>query len=304
MGIATVMVGLCVSPPLRAQVAGAEPVVDSTLPFTEAGYGVVGLGETNLQMMYSSPRYGQDNGQFGVGLQNRRLIDGGAWLLDVQYDLDFGDNRSMGVNAGGGFRWMVPGLLGGAPRILGVTGWYDGRNTRLKNYFNQVGLSLESLGDQWDFRVNANVIAGENRQEGDAIPTGEIGYQGFYLSQLTLVPIDQAASVIDFEAAFRVRNRNLWLFAGPYSVHAKDNTDTGFKAGARGYVAERSPTAIGGHPRRLLRHRRHVRHDLVSRTDETARTGACGLENRLREPVLRNDYIAIKRETRPAAASR
>ncbi|MCX7427887.1 MAG: hypothetical protein NTW96_19945 [Planctomycetia bacterium] len=301
MGIATVLVGLCLSSPLRAQVEGAEPVVDSTLPFTETGYGVVGIGATNLQMSYSSPRYGQDNGQFGVGLQNRRLVDGGALLFDVQYDLDFGDNRSMGVNAGGGFRWMVPGLLSGAPRILGVTGWYDGRNTRLKNYFNQVGLSLESLGEQWDFRVNANIIAGKDRQEGDAIPTGDIGYQGFYLSQMTLVPVDQAASVIDFEAAFRVRNRNVWLFAGPYSVHTPGNTDAGFKAGARGYVGDDLQLQLA------------VTNDDFFGTDVTfgmiwfpGRTklhgrGACGLENRLREPVLRNDYIAIKRQTTQGA---
>ena len=117
-----------------------------------------------------------------------------------------------------------------------------------------------------------------------------------------MVPIDQAASVIDFEAAFRVRNRNLWLFAGPYTVHAKDNTDTGFKAGTRGYVGDDLQLQLA------------VTHDDFFGTDVTfgmiwfpGRTklhgpGACGLENRLREPVLRNDYIAIKRESSRAAS--
>lgn len=297
LGIIAAIGGLCISPPLHAQVDAAAQVVDTSLPLRESGYGLADFGGANLRMSYDTSRYGQDNGQFGVGLQERKLVGDGAWLLDIQYTVDFGYYDAMGINAGGGFRQIQPGMFSGTPRILGATFWYDGRNSREKNYFNQFGVSLESLGERWDFRLNANVPLGTTRHDGASYGTGEIQYQGLYLSELTNIAVEQAVAVVDFEAACRVRDYNAWLFGGVYTVHAAGETKTGGKGGVRGQLASDLYLQLA------------VTNDDFFDTEVTfsaiwlpGRAQLQGpstgdLHDRLRDPVLRNDYIAIRRDS-------
>ena len=57
-------------------------------------------------------------------------------------------------------------LSGDSERIFGANFWYDGTHTTGLNptdnyyYFQQFGVGLESLGEKWDFRVNANLPVG------------------------------------------------------------------------------------------------------------------------------------------------
>jgi len=297
VGFLAAVLGLCVPVGVFAQTGQDGMTVESAGPITSAGAGAIQLGDTSLLTSYNTSRLGQENGQFSGGRQRRTLFDGSAWLFDAQYNVDTSDIRTMGLNVGGGFRTIRPGFLGsGAPRIFGATLWYDGINTELANYFNQIGISLESLGERWDFRANANLPVGERRKEGAPILTDEIGYTGYYLSQVTQIPVDQTVSVVDLEAACRVRNLDAWLFAGAYAVKGGEETEAGFKAGARGNIGNDMHLQL------------QVTHDEYFDTNVTfglvwypGRTPLHGrpagwLENRLREPVRRNDYIAVRRQ--------
>ena len=43
----------------------------------------------------------------------------------------------------------------------GVSIWADGTHTDAGNFFPQIGLSYESLGEMWDLRANGYIPVGE-----------------------------------------------------------------------------------------------------------------------------------------------
>jgi hypothetical protein len=308
MGLAAILAGLISSERLAAQVATpapvpvAAPAEDPVAPVTQVYGGVMGSRDLALRLNYNTDRYGQDNGQFGVGLQAHRPFDRGVWLFSGQYNMDFGETEQMGLNVGGGIRVLRPDIFGtGHTRIFGATLWYDGRQTEIHSYFNEMGFHLESLGDLWDFRVSGNFPIGLQTQAGKAVPlwnadgTPTLGFAGENLTQVTRVPIDEAISVVDFEAARRISQYDAWIFAGGYGMDASGDNCFGAKGGLRGWVGNDALLQLA------------VTNDDFFKTTVSfavvwypGRSGlfsprSRSIEDRLRDPVLRNDYIATRR---------
>ena len=64
-------------------------------------------------------------------------------------------------------------------RVFGASLWYDGDGTHGDDYFQQVGLSLETLGKWIDFRTNFYLPVGQTTQQSSAsLVSGSAQYVG------------------------------------------------------------------------------------------------------------------------------
>ncbi|HLJ10809.1 MAG TPA: right-handed parallel beta-helix repeat-containing protein, partial [Planctomycetaceae bacterium] len=70
------------------------------------------------------------------------------------------NDLTLGGNAGFGYRYYSEGL----DRVFGISGWYDGDNTR-RVLFQQLGLSLESYAGPFDFRSNLYLPVGPTQRQ-------------------------------------------------------------------------------------------------------------------------------------------
>jgi hypothetical protein len=277
----------------------APPGMDNGIaPMTqygEGGYFSQDLG-TILRLRYSTESYGQlGRGNFDIGTMPVWTFDDSAAFVDGQVTLN--ELQGVGYNIGVGLRRLTnPGYSRGAGRVVGISFWTDGTSTDEGNFFPQIGLSLESLGDMWDFRANGYLPLGPESQQGDFTPTGVVGFEGNSISQLTQAVLNTSYSVAEAEAARRLgAERDAWAFAGPYFVGNDDEDSVGYRVGVRGYA----------YPDVLLQ--LAVTDDEIFKTNAAfsitwfvgrTRTDfqpACGVPDRLREPVLRNDYVALSR---------
>ncbi len=295
MGLAIVLAGVLLCEGFAAQAPMIMPN-GSDLPFTDVYQAAFGSRDLAFRLSYDTERYGQDNGQFGIGVQGHRPIQRGVLLYSGQYNIDFGDAERMGFDVGGGFRVLHQDIFGtGRTRVFGATLWYDGLETDIDNYFNQMGFSLESLGDRWDIRCNGNFPIGTQTQPGEPIPTGELGYWHEYLTEITRIPIDEAIAVVDFEVARRIGDYDAWIFAGGYGMDASGDDDFGGKVGLRGYLGNDAQLELSVTDDDFFDTR--VNFALIwypGRSGLFGRRSRC-INDRLREPVLRNDYIATRR---------
>jgi hypothetical protein len=270
--------------------ASAQSVADD-LPFEHSASGRVYNGTTPLRLWHTTRGYGMEASQTAFGGRLAVDLADAIGFMDGQFRVS--NESQFGMDIGGGFRWMAPSLLTGDMRVFGVTGWYDGQETNLNNYFNQIGVSFESLGEQIDFRLNANIPL-ENEKSGDiVIDTGEVTYFQNFLSVATLVPTDVALRVVDFEVAPRIFDLNAWVYAGGYQMDGNGVSDFGAKGGVRGYVTNDLAVDLG------------IQDDNTFGTNTVfqviwtpGRTGAGPtswvhtLADRMREQVFRNSYVA------------
>jgi len=164
--------------------AGMDNGVAPTTQYGGGSYYSQDLG-TTLRLGYSTESYGQfGRGNFDVGTMRVFMFDEMAAFFDGQVTLN--EAQGVGYNLGVGYRWMhYPGISQDAGRIGGVSLWTDGTSTREGNFFPQIGLSLESLGDMWDFRANGYLALGPQDQQGEFVATGETGFQGNSIAELT-----------------------------------------------------------------------------------------------------------------------
>jgi hypothetical protein len=228
-----------------------------------------------------------------IGTMQVANLDNAIAFFDGQVTLN--DIQGVGFNLGVGYRWMhiAPYALEGE-RVSGWSLWADGTSTRADNFFPQLGISFESLGNLWDIRANGYIPLGDQDQVGDFEPTGEIAFEDNFISQITQATRDSSFYVAEGELARRLgTSRDAWAFAGPYYLGNNDDEAVGYKVGLRGYAT----------PDVLLQFA--VSDDEIFKTKATfslvwfvgrTRTDympACGLPDRLREPVLRNDYVAL-----------
>ncbi len=100
--------------------------------------------------------YGYEPGYTNIGMFLPYTIEDDTAIL-------FGDLRGLvthdgkgGANVGAGWRWWMEDL----DRIIGVSGWYDFDAGHTRSY-DQIGLSLESLGRFVDFRMNGYMPIGK-----------------------------------------------------------------------------------------------------------------------------------------------
>lgn len=81
---------------------------------------------------------------------------------------------TVGGNVGLGYRYYSEGL----DRVFGISGWYDGDNTR-SVLFQQLGLGLESYAGPFDVRSNLYWPVGPiSRQTGLSVVPGSTQFQG------------------------------------------------------------------------------------------------------------------------------
>jgi hypothetical protein len=270
--------------------------IDGNEPFISSGAGNSRLftGTTPLRLWYQTQGYGQDAAFTSIG---------GRWAADLSDAIGFVDgnfridnNSKGGGNIGGGFRWFQDGLLLGDPRIWGVSGWYDGQESSINKYFNQLGVSFESLGQYIDLRLNANIPLDERKMSDTTTMTNQLAFTGNSLGIATLTPTDVALRVVDFEVAARVFDLNLWAYGGGYEMDGQGVSAMGRKAGMRGYVTNDLVLSVG------------VTDDDVFGTNTVVqaiwtpgRTSAGPswwtheLPDRMREQVYRNQYVALQR---------
>lgn len=276
--------------------ASAQRPADN-LPFENSASGRVYNGTTPLRLWHQTRGYGMEASQTAFGGRLAVDLADAIGFMDGQFRVS--NESQFGLDIGGGFRWMGPSLLTGDTRVFGVTGWYDGQETNLNNYFNQLGVSFESLGEQIDFRMNANIPL-EDEKSGDiVIDTGEVTYFQNFLSIGTLIPTDVALRVVDFEVAPRIFDLNAWVYAGGYQMDGEGVSDLGAKGGVRGYVTNDLAVDVG------------VQDDDTFGTNTVfqiiwtpGRTGAGPtswvhtLADRMREQVYRNTYVATTQVNR------
>jgi hypothetical protein len=276
--------------------AGAPPMSQSG--GGDLNYYSQDLG-TILRLRYSTQSYGQDGtGNFDLGTMQVVTMGDTAAFLDAQVTMNESDG--VGFNIGVGYRWMnYPAYAASSGRMDGISLWADGTHTDVGNFFPQVGISYESLGEVWDVRANGYVPVGSNEQVGPFNPINQIGFQGNSISDITVATVDRSFASAEVEIARRLgAERDAWGFAGPYFVGNSDEDSAGFRAGVRGYA----------YPDLLLQFA--VSDDDVFKTHATfsavwfvgrTRTNyqpACGTPDRFREPVMRNDYVVLSHNKR------
>jgi hypothetical protein len=128
----------------------------------------------------------------------------------VNNSLYFSDMRffptvdgTFGGNVGAGYRYYAPRL----DRIFGASLWYDADGTR-DEYFQQMGLSLETYGSWVDFRTNFYLPVGQTTQQSSsAMVTGSAQYVGENLVYNQLNTYLAAMRGVDMEIGVRLPGR-------------------------------------------------------------------------------------------------
>lgn len=125
--------------------------------------------------------YGYDEGYTNIGIFAPKPL----W---DENSLIFADVRGMitnqgkgGANVGVGLRHYDEDL----DRVFGASVWYDYDNSHVESY-NQIGLSLESLGRFWDWRVNGYIPVGQDKNKlGVAYPSSLFIGHNIWLNRIT-----------------------------------------------------------------------------------------------------------------------
>ncbi len=117
--------------------------------------------------------YGYSTLAFLLGKPLKRDHSAGMVFADVRLHVE--NSGGIGFNVGGGYRWIdFDGRLGAwhRNRILGLHGGFDGREYHCRNgmicdvdHFYWINLGFESLGSEWDFRINGYLGAGDRQRE-------------------------------------------------------------------------------------------------------------------------------------------
>ena len=277
-----------------------ESIVDSSLA---SGYSRSGsyfnrqLGSA-LRFNYQTEGYGTQKGIVTLGSMKVFNMDGATFNLDAQATLS--DDFGAGYNAGLFYRSLKDiGFGPDSQRIMGIGFWSDGQSTSADNFFNQLGVTLESLGDSYDLRFQGNFPL-ERRQDGDpyeVIGADPVYEENFLMSEVFEFKRDTSLTNIDFEAAKRLMNLEAWAFLGGYHLSGGEYDATGYRAGVRGYAVPDLALTV------------QVTDDDIYHTNVmfgitwfVGRTSVanqpCGnVLDRFREPVLRNPYIATVQRT-------
>lgn len=289
--------------PARAQ--DSAPLADSgdgVMQTSYTGGATSGAGasysralDTVLRARYNTKSYGQEDGNLDLGTFKTFIWnDETVFFADGQVTLS--DEQGVGYNVGGGVRYLSETAFTPDPlRITSASVWADGTSTEADNFFPQVGLSWESLGDLVDFRFNGYAPVGNRTQRGRTLQSGsDPVFLGNSLAIPTVTPQDMAFYNAELEAAVRLGDREAWGFGGGYLLFDGDDSTFGGRAGVRGYAVPDVMVQLA------------VSQDDVFKTNATfaltwfvgrTRTDYCAtgsVIDRFREPVLRNDYVAIR----------
>lgn len=263
-------------------------------PFTSVVDGQGYLGNTPLRIWHSTRGYGRETSETAFGTHWATPLESGIAFVDGQFRFGNSDT-DFSLNLGGGFRWRADDFFTGDPRIFGVSFWYDGEDTKLDNYFNQLGVSFERLGQSIDLRLNANIPLEETKAGDDLTFTGEATFLGNNLAQSTLLSSDVPLRVVDFEAAPRIFNLNAWVYGGGYQMDGDDISEFGAKGGVRGYVTNDLAVDVG-----VTDDEEFGTNTVVQviwtpgRVSPGITSWSHNIDDRMREQVYRNTYVATQ----------
>lgn len=253
---------------------------------------------TLLRLRYNTESYGQDRrGNLDIGTMRVANFEDAIAFFDGQATLS--DVNGVGYNLGVGFRWLGWNPVPFEPeRITGFSFWADGTSTESGNFFPQVGLSFESLGEMWDLRVNGYIPVGKESQLGAFRPTGGISFDQNFLVQEAVADRNTSLNVAEAEIARRImRDRDAWAFAGPYALVNDDQDAAGYRVGVRGYAYPDLLVQIAVTDDDIFKTNAAFSVTWFVGRTRTDYRPACGLPDRMREPVMRNDYVALVRTT-------
>ncbi|MEM8944229.1 MAG: hypothetical protein AAGD11_03525 [Planctomycetota bacterium] len=256
---------------------------------------------TALRFNYHTQGYGTQEGVFSLGGMKVFNMEGATFFLDGQGTLS--DDFGGGFNLGVGYRQLATlGNKTDSERIIGAGFWTDGQSSVNDNFFTQLGFSLESLGDLYDVRLNGSFPL-DREKTGDATLTGasDAFFSGNNLfGAEETFGVDTALDVLDGEVAIRVADLEAWGFAGAYYLGGGEDDTGGYRLGVRGYAVPDVAVSFS------------VTEDDIYDTNflfgitwfigrtHRGNTPTGTLLDRFREPVLRNDFIAMtsRQETR------
>ena len=252
---------------------------------------------TAFRFSYHSEGYGTRDGVVSLGSMKVFNRDRGTIFLDGQATLS--DEFGGGFNAGVGFRKLSN--LGFGPdskRINGLSFWTDGQSTSADNFFTQLGVAAESLGDSFDLRFQGNFPL-DQVEDSDVmlVPgSGPIFAGDALMANLERFARDTALTVVDLEGAKRICDLEAWGFLGGYHLTGDGLDAIGYRAGVRGYAVPDLSVSLQVTDDDL--YHTNVMFGITWFVGRTHRGNQpCGtLLDRFREPVLRNDFIATTQE--------
>lgn len=128
------------------------------------------------------------------------------------------------ANTGIGVRWFSEDH----ERLWGVNFFYDYRKTSQQVY-NQVALGFESLGNRWDFRINAYLPVGKKRPKFYDFHYAQWGTNEYFLIgryQFAMHGFNAEAGVYVGEH----KGHDLYLAAGPYYFKGRSSSNEIFKS--------------------------------------------------------------------------
>ncbi|QDT68363.1 hypothetical protein MalM25_12850 [Planctomycetes bacterium MalM25] len=256
----------------------------------------------HLRARYSSQSYGQQEGQLDLGTMRFIDLDGGIAFIDGQVTVN--EESGVGYNVGLGYRFMALPLLPYGPddeKIMGVSIWSDGQTIGQENFFSQVGVSLECLGEHIDFRANGYAPVSSRTQLRDGVSSGSFTLAGNGVSEQLRFVRDTALTVGEAELAGRLGNLDAWAFAGVYGFSGGQYDGVGGELGLRGYATPDLLLSISvANDDEFDTNAIFAATWFIGRTRaENCPTGT--LADRFREPVMRNTYIATQQDSYLAA---
>lgn len=214
------------------------------------------------------------------------------------------NNGKYAANAGLGFRWLNKC----SNQAWGINGFYDYLETRRRPY-RQVSLGLEALSETWGVSVNGYLPIGRKET-----PLYEFSYLNISPTRFLVKGREQLAMKgIDAEVGYRFCNVYCFNFstaAGPYYYWGRSaETKNAFRAAHK--------HAIGGRVNASASYRNYITLEGLGTYDSrfkwggqvtlavtipfdfTFNTGeggaACCLQERLYQPVRRNEIIVVSR---------
>lgn len=128
-------------------------------------------------------------------------------------------------------------------RVYGGYIAFDERDTD-KNSFNQLGLGFETLGEDWDFRINGYIPIGTTRQQTSERFTGNSAFRENVLLLDRLRRFESAGAGVDAELGGKLAKLgqgSLRGYGGVYYINAEGSGDV---VGVRGRLEARPTDAI------------------------------------------------------------
>lgn len=252
----------------------------------------------HIRATYTTQSYGQEAGQLSLGTM--KLFQGTDGMTFIDGQVTMNDESNVGYNLGIGYRWMSLPIFPFSPdaqKIAGVSIWSDGLSKGDGTFFPQIGGSLELLGEHLDLRANGYVPLGEGTQTRDFFQTGVLTYSGNNLATQLQGVADTSLTVGEIELAGRIANYDAWVFGGGYGFNGGPFDGGGGKVGLRGYATPDLMVSVA-----IANDSEFDTNTLVNLTWFIGRTRAenCPrgeLSDRFREPVIRNNYVALQQST-------